>query len=319
MSAFRTSPPASVAAGTFPGIADTAVGLKSRVADYVELTKPRITALVVCTTLVGFVLGSGEGIEIARLIHTLIGTALVAGGASALNQIFERDADRRMRRTRERPLPSGRLEPQPALVYAVDMATLGLVWLAVGANRGAALVAALTLGAYVLAYTPLKRRSSWCTVVGAVPGALPPVIGWVAAGGRIAPGALALFALLFTWQLPHFYAIAWLYRQDYERGGFPMLAVGDLSGRRTALAIAGTTILLLGASIAPVLLGLGGPVYLAAAVILGGLFLALAFRFARRRSDQAARQLFLASVLYLPVVLALLAIDRGGVAISSIF
>jgi protoheme IX farnesyltransferase len=300
-------------AGVLPGLgAELAFSLRERAADYLELTKPRITILVLCTTLVGFALAAPEGTPVLRLLHTLAGTALVAGGASALNQVIEREADRRMRRTCGRPVASGRLAPRQALVYAVDMATLGLVWLALGVNRGACLVAALTLLTYVLAYTPLKRKSAWCTVVGAVPGALPPVIGWVAGAGRIEPGALALFALMFAWQLPHFYAIAWLYREDYARGGFPMLPVGDPAGRRTARAITGTSVLLLAASLAPLAFGLGGGLYLAAATAGGLVFLGLALRFARRRSEAAARQLFLASVLYLPVVLALLALDPSG-------
>jgi len=308
-----TSGPTSAAGVFVPALdAGSAVSLKERAADYLELTKPRITTLVLCTTLVGYALAARGGFDLVRLFHTLAGTALVAGGASALNQVLERERDQRMHRTRNRPVASGRLAANAASVLAVDMATLGLVWLAVGVNRGACLVAALTLAAYVLAYTPLKRHSAWCTVVGAVPGALPPVIGWVAGAGRIEPGALALFALLFTWQLPHFYAIAWLYREDYARGGFPMLSVGDATGRRTAGAILGTTVLLLAASVAPLALGLGGVFYLAAAAVLGVAFLALALGFARHRSDRSARWLFLASVLYLPIVLGLLALDRSG-------
>jgi len=313
MSAFRpASGPLPAAVLTPPLGAETAISLKERAADYLELTKPRITALVLCTTLVGYALAARGAMDLARLFHTLAGTALVAGGASALNQVVEREPDSRMRRTQNRPVASGRVAPRSASVFAIDMATLGLVWLAVGVNRGACLVAALTLAAYVLAYTPLKRTSAWCTVVGAVPGALPPVIGWVAGAGRIEPGAIALFALLFAWQLPHFYAIAWLYRADYARGGFPMLPVNDPSGRRTAAAILGTTVLLLATSVAPLALGLGGRFYFAAAVLLGGAFLALAVGFARRQSDRNARWLFLASVLYLPIVLALLAFDRSG-------
>jgi protoheme IX farnesyltransferase len=313
MSPIPTPPPPSFPAGAFPGLtAETGASLRERAADYLELTKPRITALVLCTTWVGFALAAPDGMALGRLFHTLAGTALVAGGASALNQVLERDCDRRMRRTRLRPVASGRLAPEQALVFAVDMATLGLVWLALGVSRGASLVAALTLASYVLAYTPLKRKSAWCTVVGAVPGALPPVIGWVAGAGRIELGALALFGLMFAWQLPHFYAIAWLYRDDYAQGGFPMLPVGDASGRRTAAAIAGTSALLCAASFAPLAIGLGGWLYLAAAAVGGGGFLALAIAFVRERSDRNARRLFLASILYLPLVLAILAFDRSG-------
>lgn len=314
MSSFPPASGPTLPAGMFtPQLAaDSAASLKERAADYLELTKPRITALVLCTTLVGYALAARGDMDLARLFHTLAGTALVAGGASAWNQVLERDRDRRMRRTEQRPVASGRVAAGAASVFAVDMATLGLVWLALGVNRGACLVAALTLAAYVLAYTPLKRHSAWCTVVGAVPGALPPVIGWVAGAGRIEPGALALFALLFAWQLPHFYAIAWLYRADYARGGFPMLPVNDPNGARTATAIVGTTVLLLATSVAPLAVGLGGIFYLSAATLLGGAFLALALSFAHHRSDRSARWLFLASVLYLPIVLALLAVDRSG-------
>jgi protoheme IX farnesyltransferase len=300
---------------TAPGAGTATVdALRDRIAALLELTKPRITALVVVTALVGFALGARDGIDWVRLLHTLVGTALVAGGASALNQIVERDADARMRRTRGRPLPSARLDSQAALVFAVDTAALGLVWLALGASRGASYVAALTLAAYVFAYTPLKTRTAWCTVVGAIPGALPPVIGWVAARGELGLGALALFALLFTWQLPHFYAIAWLYRDEYARAGFRMLSAGDASGRRTALAMAGTSLLLLAASLITPAAGRSGPLYLTAALVLGLTFVALALGFVRRRDPGQARRVFLYSVLYLPLVLLCLVFDfyRSG-------
>jgi heme o synthase len=297
---------------TAPGAwAATVDAARDRLAALLELTKPRITALVVVTALVGFALGSRDGIDWGRLVHTLLGTALVAGGASALNQIVERHADARMRRTRQRPLPSARLDSREALVFAVDTSALGLVWLTLGASRSASLVAALTLAAYVFAYTPLKRRTAWCTVAGAVPGALPPVIGWVAARGELGPGALALFALLFAWQLPHFYAIAWLYREDYVRAGFRMLSAGDASGRRTAAHLAATSALLLGASLIAPAAGLTGPLYTATALLLGLVFVALALGFVRRRDERQARRVFLYSVLYLPLVLLILVLDRS--------
>ncbi len=210
-----------------------------------------------------------------------------------------------------RPLPSARLDSGAALVFAVDTAALGLVWLALGASRSASLVAALTLAAYVFVYTPLKQRTAWCTVAGAVPGALPPVIGWVAARGELGPGALALFALLFAWQLPHFYAIAWLYREDYVRAGFRMLSAGDASGRRTALHLVATSGLVLGASLIAPAAGLTGPLYTTAALLLGFVFVALALGFVRRRDERQARRVFLYSVLYLPLVLLILVIDRS--------
>jgi protoheme IX farnesyltransferase len=282
-----------------------------RVAEYAELTKPRITILVLVTTLVGYLLGTEGQVQLGRLVHALLATGLVAAGASALNQFLERDADGRMRRTRRRPLPSGRIAPERALGFAIDLATLGVIWLAVAVNWASALVAALTLAVYLLVYTPLKRRTPWCTAVGAVPGALPPVIGWVAARGQLGEGALILFAILFLWQLPHFFAIAWLYREDYARGGFPMLPVVDTGGRMTVIQIGLASALLVAVSLVPHLIGLAGLVYLIGASGLGGVLLLLAARLGHRRDDGAARGLFLFSVVYLPAMLALLVLDRA--------
>jgi protoheme IX farnesyltransferase len=283
----------------------------AQAADYAELVKPRITLLVLVTTLVGFMLGSGGDLDLARLAHAVLATALVAGGASALNQVLERDADARMRRTRHRPLPAGRLRPADALVFGVDTAAIGIVWLYVAVNRASALVALLTLASYVLAYTPLKRRTPWCTVVGAVPGALPPVIGWVAARGELGAGAVALFAILFFWQLPHFYAIGWLYRDDYARAGFPIVPVVDRDGRATARHILGASAGLAAASLAPALIGMAGTAYAAGAAAFGLAFLGLGIAFARSRAEAAARRLFVASLLALPAILVLLVIDRA--------
>lgn len=283
----------------------------AQAADYAELVKPRITLLVLLTTLVGFMLGSGGDLDLARLAHAVLATALVAGGASALNQVLERDADARMRRTRHRPLPAGRLRPADALVFGVDTAAIGIVWLSVAVNRASALVALLTLASYVLAYTPLKRRTPWCTVVGAVPGALPPVIGWVAARGELGAGAVALFAILFFWQLPHFYAIGWLYRDDYARAGFPIVPVVDRDGRATARHILGASAGLAAASLAPTLIGMAGTAYAAGAAAFGLAFLGLGIAFARSRAEADARRLFVASLLALPAILVLLVIDRA--------
>lgn len=279
---------------------------------YLELTKPRITILVLVTTLVGFALASPQMPDLARLMHTLFGTALVAAGASALNQVLEREADGRMNRTRSRPLPSGRLRPDAALVLAVDTATLGVAWLAVAVNRPAALLAAATLASYVLAYTPLKRRTPWSTVVGAVPGALPPVIGWVAASGELTAGAAVLFAILFIWQLPHFFAIGWLYREDYVRAGFRLLPVIDPDGRLTARQITTTTALLIPATLAPVAIGMNGSLYLAGAILLAFAFLRQALAFGRSRGDADARRLFRTSLLILPALLGLMLLDRAA-------
>ncbi len=282
----------------------------ARAADFSQLTKPRITTLVLVTTLLGYTLGAASFPEVGRLVHLLVATGLVAGGASALNQFLEREADARMHRTRRRPLPSGRLGPGEALIFAVDLSALGIVWLAVAVHPAASLVAAITLVSYVFAYTPLKRTTPWCTAVGAIPGALPPVIGWVAARGELGAGAVALFALLFVWQLPHFFAIAWLYREDYARGRFPMWPVIDPSGKWTFRQITGTSILLTVVSLIPTWIGMTGRIYFAGAALLGALFVALAVVLARTGEDRAARRVFLYSVLYLPAIIALMLIDR---------
>jgi protoheme IX farnesyltransferase len=308
--AAATMGPASVVAAAPAGIG-VARGRAQALADYLELTKPRITLLVLVTTLVGFVLGAPRGtFDLWRLAHVLIGTGLTAAGASALNQFLEREADARMHRTRRRPLPAGLLSPDCALVFAIDAATLGVVWLTVAVNRASALVAALTLASYALAYTPLKRRTPWSTVVGAVPGALPPVIGWVGASGELAAGAQALFAILFLWQLPHFFAIGWLYREDYGRGQFRLLPVIDQGGALTARVILGSAGLLVLASFIPAFIGMTGSAYLAGAAILGLGFLGCGVAFARSRHEGEARRLFKASLLYLPAILALMLLDR---------
>ena len=316
------SPNAAPAAGTVAATINATVataptpesaarGHAQVLADYLELTKPRITLLVLVTTLVGFALGSSGGaLDLWRLAHVLFGTGLVAAGASALNQILEREADARMHRTRQRPLPAGRLNPDAALVFAVDAATLGVVWLTVAVNRASALVAALTLASYALAYTPLKRRTPWSTVVGAVPGALPPVIGWVAASGELGVGAQVLFAILFLWQLPHFFAIGWLYRDDYARGQFRLLPVIDRDGSLTARQITASTVLLILTSFIPALIGMNGRIYLAGAALLGAAFLGFGIAFARSPREGQARRLFQASLLYLPAILTLMLLDR---------
>lgn len=296
---------------TAPAARVAARGHAQVLADYLELTKPRITLLVLVTTLVGFALGTAGGaLDLWRLAHVLFGTGLVAAGASALNQILEREADARMHRTRQRPLPAGRLNPDAALVFAVDAATLGVVWLTVAVNRASALLAALTLASYALAYTPLKRRTPWSTVVGAVPGALPPVIGWVAASGELAVGAQVLFAILFLWQLPHFFAIGWLYREDYARGQFRLLPVIDRDGSLTARQITASTVLLILTSFIPAGVGMNGRIYLAGAALLGAAFLGFGIAFARSPREGQARRLFQASLLYLPAILTLMLLDR---------
>jgi protoheme IX farnesyltransferase len=283
---------------------------RSRAGDFVALAKPRLNALVIATTLGGYYMGAGRGGSLGLLLNTLAGTALVAGGAAAFNQLLEREPDGLMRRTRTRPLPDGRLQPGDAAVFGAVLSVAGLLWLALGANPIAAAVALVTLVTYALVYTPLKRRTSFSTIVGAVPGALPPVIGWAAARGQVDAAALALFAIGFCWQLPHFLAIAWIYRADYERAGFPMLPVLEPDGRSTARQAALYAAALLPASLAPAALGLAGPTYAAGAIALGLGFLALTLRFGVIRTVPSARLLFVGSILYLPALWALMIADR---------
>lgn len=280
-------------------------------ADYLQLTKPRLNLLVVLTTLAGYYLGVDEGTPIARLVHTIVGTTLVAGGSSVLNQVWEKDTDRLMRRTARRPLPSARLTPTPALWFGVVLSIIGLAELWFLANPLAATVAFLTVLSYIAVYTPMKLRSSLSTIVGAVPGALPPLIGWAAATNSLSAGGWALFGIVFFWQMPHFLAIAWMHRDDYARAGMPLLPVIEPSGRSTgrqAVLYAATTIPV---SLMPTVLGLAGPRYLVAAVVLGVIVLWMAFEFAATRSHVAARRLFFATIIYLPLLLGALVIDHA--------
>jgi protoheme IX farnesyltransferase len=281
----------------------------SRAADFVELGKPRITLLVVVTAAVGYALGAPV-FHAGTFLVVLAGTALVAGGASALNQFAEREADARMWRTRGRPLPAGRLSPAEALAFGLSISAIGLGVLAAGTNLLTFGLGLAALASYVLAYTPLKRVTSLCTVVGAVPGAIPPLMGWAAARGSLDRTAWALFGILFLWQLPHFLALAWIYREDYARGGFPMLSLADGNG-----ASAARQALLYAAALLPVSLAAGlfagaRIVFLCGGLAAGAAFLLCAAVFAQRREDARARRLFLASVLYLPTVLSLMVFDR---------
>jgi protoheme IX farnesyltransferase len=282
----------------------------ARAADFVELTKPRITFLVLVTTAVGYALGVGSAFHPGVFLSLLVGTALVSGGASALNQWAERDADALMARTVTRPLPSGRLAPADALAFGLSISIVGLALLAGAVNGLAALLAAVTLAIYVLAYTPLKRVTSLCTLVGAVPGAIPPMIGWAAARGSLDREAWALFAVLFLWQLPHFLSIAWIYREDYARAGFPMLPVTDPDGRSTARQTVAYAAALIPATLLAGAFSAAGESYLWSALALGGIFVACTVAFALRRSVRSARLVFLVSVIYLPAVLGLMVLDR---------
>jgi protoheme IX farnesyltransferase len=281
----------------------------ARAGVFLELTKPRITTLVLVTAAVGYAIGAGRGLDPVAFLALLAGTAMVAGGASALNQYAEREADARMERTRRRPLPSGRVSPGEALAFGLAASAAGVLVLAT-INALTSVLGAAALASYVLLYTPLKRVTSLCTVVGAVPGAIPPLMGWAAASGSLSAGGWALFAVLFLWQLPHFLAIGWIYREDYARGGFPMLPVTDADGSST-----GRQMMLYSAALVPVTLLAGalasaGSGYLWGALALGLAFFAGSARFFRQRSLAAARLLFLVSILYLPIVLGLMVFDR---------
>lgn len=285
-------------------------GLRALAADLVELVKSRIAFMVAITCAAGFVLASPGSIDLVLLGHALVGTALVAMGGGALNQVLEREVDARMERTAERPIPGGRIGADAALALGVLLSVSGLLHLAVWVNLLTALLGAATLAGYLFVYTPLKRVSSLATVVGAVPGAVPPVMGWTAAAGSLDAGAWALFGILFLWQLPHFLAIAWMYREDYARGGFPMLSVSDPEGRRTGRQALLWAAALVPVSVAPSALGLTGTVYFVGAIALSLGFLGFAAAFERARDRGAARRLLLVSVLYLPAILAVMLADR---------
>jgi protoheme IX farnesyltransferase len=285
---------------------------RSRLTDLLVLTKIRLNALAVATTAGGYYMGSAGGrIDPLVMLNTCLGAMLVASGAAALNQIYERDLDRLMERTRSRPVAQGRMGVVEAGVIGYGLAAVGLVALWLGSGRLAAAVALATIVSYAVVYTPLKRRTSLATIVGAVPGALPPIIGWAAARGSIAePAAWSLFLIMFLWQLPHFLAIAWMYREDYARAGLPMLPVidrgGGVTGRQAALYAA--TLLLF--SLLPAGVGLTYPAYAVGAFVLGLGLLGLAVRFAIRRTREAARGLFLGSLMYLPLLWGLMAFER---------
>jgi protoheme IX farnesyltransferase len=284
--------------------------VRSRASDFVALTKPRLNLLVVATAAAGFYLGTSSDLDYIAFTNAVLGTALVAGGASALNQIAERRVDGLMRRTAGRPLPARRLQPGEAGTFALALSLMGLLLLGLGANLVAALVALATLVSYVGVYTPLKPRTSLATVVGAIPGAMPPMIGWAAATHVLSREAWILFAIVFLWQMPHFLAIAWLYREDYARAGFPMLPVIEPDGRSTARQATAYAAALLPISLAPTAVGLASSAYLVGALLLGLVFLALAVRFAIRRGRADARWLFLGSLLYLPLIWILMIAAR---------
>jgi protoheme IX farnesyltransferase len=282
------------------------------VADLLSLTKPRVVTMILVTTMVGYYLGAREAVDSLRLLFTLLGTGLAAGGTLALNQFLEREVDARMERTRLRPLPDGRLQPFEALAFGTAITLLGLLLLSITVSLLSALVTGATVALYLFAYTPLKLRSSLCMVVGAIPGALPPVTGWVAARGEFGVGAWVLFSILFLWQLPHTLAIARLYRDDYARAGIQVLPVVDPDGVSTERQIVAGCLALLAVGLLPTLIGLTGPIYFFGALGLGMALLVCGVFQAFSRSLPAARRLLFASLLYLPMVLVLMALDKAG-------
>lgn len=302
---------AAGAAAALTAPAGATVGLAARWGDYLELAKLRMNALVVVTTAVGFYMAARGGrIDWAMFLHTIIGTAMTAAGASILNQYVERDLDAKMPRTANRPLPAGRVTPVEALALGVTLGAGGVLYLAGLVNPPAAMLAAVTLATYVFLYTPLKTRTTLCTVVGAVPGAIPPMIGWAAAEGALGPGAWALFSILFVWQLPHFLAIAILYRDDYAMGGMKVLPVIDPSLSFTGRQIVLWALALIPVSLFPAVVGMTGAAYFVAAAFLGVGFLAFAVKCALSGSRVDARRLFLASILYLPALLGVMMLGR---------
>lgn len=286
--------------------------IRGRFADFFALTKPRISILVLLVTAVGFCFGSAAGIDLLLMAHTLFGTALVAVGANSLNQYMEREYDRLMDRTADRPIPSGRITPAEARFFGVSSGVAGLAWLTLLVNTYAALLAAATLGLYLLVYTPLKRITILNTLVGAVPGALPPVIGFAAARGAIDLQAWLLFLVVFTWQMPHFFAIAWMYRSDYACAGYRMISTVDADGSKTGGWIVAWTVVLIAVSFLPVWVGFAGPAYAFGAGALGVLLILVGLRTAIRRSTGSARSMLLASVIYLPALMLLMLFDRVG-------
>jgi heme o synthase len=283
----------------------------SFISDLAELVKARLTLLVLLTTAVGFYLGSETPINYARLLHVVFGTAAAAAGAAALNQWWERRADALMRRTRTRPIPAGRMSPLQALTLGAVLSVFGVVYLAIVCNALSAALAAITIVIYIFAYTPLKRTSTANTAVGAIPGAIPPMIGWAAARGDIDAGAWSLFVIVFLWQLPHFFAIAWMCREDYSRAGFRMISTDDSSGERSASQSVFFCILLLVLAGLPAFVGIASYVYEAIELVLGALFVAVAMRFLRLRTASAARLLFIASIAYLPLLLGALVLTKS--------
>jgi protoheme IX farnesyltransferase len=289
--------------------------------DYIELTKPRITWLILMSTGIGYFFGLPQAhdwlaflksIDVLRLLHTIVGTGLIASGTAALNQWYEREGDLKMRRTAGRPLPSGRMLAGRAMAFGVALSVAGFVELWLGVNLLSAAIGAFTLASYLFLYTPMKRRTWWSTTVGAIPGAMPPVIGFAAAAGGLTRESWVLFAILFLWQFPHFYSIAWMYKEDYARAGIRMLPVVDPDCRSTARQIVLYGIALIPVSLVPAMLGMSGRIYLIGALLLGLWFLYSGVRVALERTLVRARGVLITSVLYLPLIYGLMLLDRPG-------
>jgi heme o synthase len=291
-------------------ILSNAAAEKSWTAVFSDLVKARLTTLVLLTTAVGFYIGEIGAINWFLFFNTLAATGLVAMGASALNQLLEREYDAKMRRTQDRPLPSGRLQPTTVAIFGGVSSVAGLVYLALAVNLLTSVLGAVTLVSYLFIYTPLKRVTWLNTAIGAIPGALPPLMGWTAARGELSGEGWALFAILAFWQLPHFFAIAWMYRDEYAKAGFVMLPNVDADGKRTGQQTVSHTFALLIASLCPFVFKMSGMIYLVGAIILGAGFLFCAIQFSRQLTLARARQLFLASIIYLPLLLALMVWDK---------
>jgi len=288
--------------------------LAEALADYWTLTKPEVNFLILISTLAGFYLASPAGpFRFLLLFHTLVGTLLVASGTGTLNQVIERQYDARMRRTARRPLPAGRLAPSRALAFGVLLSVAGGLYLALLVNLLASSLALLTLATYLILYTPLKRRTPFCTLVGAFPGAMPPLIGWAAASGSLGLGAWVLYAILFLWQFPHFMAIAWMYREDYARAGYRMLPSGGREGRFMAWQILGFMLALVPVSLLPTFLGHVGLIYFFGALVFGSAFFHYGVRLALSGANAPARRLLFASIIYLPLVFGLMMVDKRGI------
>ena len=281
-----------------------------KLADYWVLTKPEVNFLVVISALVGFYLGTRGPLDLMLLVHTMLGTLLVASGTATLNQYMERDDDAHMRRTSKRPLPAGRMAPWEALAFGLLLSVGGGAYLWLAVNPLSSFLALFTLATYLLVYTPLKKKTPWCTFLGAFPGAMPPLIGWAAVRGSLSFEAAILYAILFLWQFPHFLAIAWMYREDYARAGLKMLPENDADGRAAGRLILGYSLALVPVSLLPALMGQVGFTYLFGALVMGLVFAHAGARMAAVRSNVLAKRLLLASIVYLPLVFALMMFDK---------